>query len=248
MKLLRNFIAGNKLLKTIRKYRKHLNPILKAREEGDFSKEKKLIVDSTKLWVDDTLKSIDVRVHVNGRDNIPEEPFVVISNHQGYFDILAIMKAIEGHQVGFIAKESLKKVPYLGTWIVAIRGVFIEKNNAREAVKAIRNGINNLREGFSMAIFPEGTRSQNETIGRFKPGSFKLATKEKFTILPMAINGTYKVFEEKEAITGNQDVYIDILPPVCLKNMDKEELSNVHVQVEHMIRDDFEKLRQSLKS
>ena len=146
MKLLRNIPNGIKLFRSVSIFNYYLKDLEALRASGQGEKERELIAYATGLWVDKVIDIFDLTVNVSGKENIPADgPCVFIANHQGYADIVVLFKAAEGRQIGFIAKDSLQKVPYFGKWIQAIRGVFIKRGDAREALKSIQDGVQTLK-------------------------------------------------------------------------------------------------------
>lgn len=237
MKLFRNIPNGIRLFRSVGIFNKHMKDIARARETGDFEKERELIAYWTGLWVDNVIDLFDLTVNVSGRENVPENgPCVFISNHEGYGDIVVLFEALEGRQIGFIAKDSLENVPYFGKWIKAIRGVFIKRGNTREALKSIQDGVDTLKQGFSLVIFPEGTRSRGPRMGEFKAGSFKLATKAKVPIVPITINGSYDLFETKSVITGGAVIDVVIHPAIDTASLDRHQIANITHEVDNTIR------------
>lgn len=238
MKLFRNIPNGYRLFRSVSVFNNCLNKIEAARNTGDVEKEKAIIGESVALWIQRLEELFEITFHIEGQENIPETgACVFISNHQGYADIIAILKMMDGKQVGFIAKDSLEKVPYFGKWIKAIRGVFIKRGDAREALKSIQAGVQTLKDGFSLVIFPEGTRSQSAEMGTFKPGSFKLATKAKVPVVPVALNGTRHLFEDRGVITNGAVIDVKILPAIDTASMDRHQLANISHEVEDTIRE-----------
>ncbi len=243
MKFFRNIPGGFKLFNSVRVFGKAMKTIDAAREAGDKEKEKAVIGENVAVWIDDLMRLYDITINIEGKENIPrEDGFVFISNHQGYADIIVLLKVMEGRQVGFIAKENLQKVPYFGKWISAIRGVYIKRGDAREALKSIQAGVNHIKEGFNLVIFPEGTRSRRPEMGEFKPGSFKLATKAKVPIVPVAINGTRHFFEDRGIFTNGVVIDVKVLPAIDTKSLDRQELANIPHQVENNIRETLAEL------
>lgn len=237
MKIFRNIPNGFKLFKSVSILNYYRNDILALKESGEKEKERELIAKATGEWVDRVIDLFDITINVRGRENLPKEgPCVYISNHEGYGDIPVMFKALEGRQIGFVAKDSLQKVPYFGKWIAAIRGVFIKRGETREALKSMQEGIKLLKEGYSLVIFPEGTRHHTAGMGEFKPGAFKLATKSKAPIVPISINGTRHLFEDKDVITNGAVVDVVIHPPVITDGVDRHELTNIPHLVEDTIR------------
>ncbi len=243
MKLLKNIPGGFKLFRSVRVFNRAMKEIEEVRNSGDTEKEKQLIGDYVTRWIHNLIDIFDITITVEGAENIPKDDgFVFISNHQGYADIIVILHMMEGRQVGFIAKESLEKVPYFGKWIKFIRGIFIKRGDARESLKSIQEGAKQIKQGFNLAIFPEGTRSHTTEMADFKAGSFKLATKAKAPIVPVAINGTRHLFEDNGYITNGAVIDVKILPPIDTASLDRHQLANITHEVENTIRDNLAEL------
>ena len=234
--LLRNLPFGIRFLHSIRQYDYGVKIIEDARAAGDAVEERRCTAELVHHWAATTCERFGITVEVTGQENIPEEDgFVVIANHQGYLDIVALMYAFEGHQIGFIAKDNLEKVPYISKWIRMSRGYFIKRGDARASLKTIQKGIEDVKKGYNMVIFPEGTRSKCSETGEFKGGSFKLATKAKAPILPVAMNGSYHFFEDT-GVVKPCTVTMEILPPVETAGLDRKAISAVEAKLYEDIR------------
>lgn len=164
----------------------------KGQEEAD-----KYAQQTAYLWSKYTIKTIGIELEVKGLENIPEEPCVFIGNHTSILDIPIMFYTID-RMVGFIAKKEILKVPVLGTWLEKGHCIPLDRENPREAIKTINYGVELLKKGYSLAIFPEGTRSKDGELGEFKKGSLKLATKSKAPIVPIAIDRAYTSFEKNK--------------------------------------------------
>ncbi|MDD6154098.1 MAG: lysophospholipid acyltransferase family protein [Eubacteriales bacterium] len=224
--------AGLKVLGSLRSFNHYSKDIAAARNSGGDPAEQEALANSTYKWASRVLEIFDVDLHVTGTENIPEKDgFVVISNHQGYADIVALLVAFRGHQLGFVAKEELRKVPYIGKWIQNIHGVFLKRGNPREAIASMKEGVAQVKRGFNMVIFPEGTRSKGPVTAPFKAGSFKLATMAKAKIVPVTINGTYHIYEETGSAHKGVDVYVAIHPAVDTASLDRKAIRQLETQV-----------------
>ena len=161
------------------------------------------------LW----LGRIDVDVH--GLENYPRgsRRICVVSNHQGYADIL-LLEAYLPDIGGFVAKQELKWVPILSTWMRIFHCVFIDRRSIRRGSRAIERAVGYVRRGFPMLIFPEGTRSHSARMGSFKGGSLKLAIDSEATIVPVTIDGTYRVIEQKGRLQPARTTLV-IHPPLA---------------------------------
>lgn len=147
-------------------------------------------------WALLIIKITRCTVTVTGRENIPKKGGACfVSNHCGYFDIV-ILLAYCGRPIGFVAKKELGFVPFLNCWIYMIGGLFIDRSSARKAVRTINKGVQRIKSGGGMIIFPEGHRSKGRGLLPFHPGSLKLATMAEAPIIPVAIEGSYDVFEK----------------------------------------------------
>ena len=159
---------------------------------------------------------------VTGRDNIPKNGgLCFVSNHVGIFDIVLAL-AYSGRPFGFIAKKELLLVPGINLWIFLLGGFFIDRKKPRKALKTINLGIKRIKSGGAMLIFPEGTRSRGREIGPFLPGALKLATSSEALIVPMAIRGSYDVFEKTYRVISGP-VSVHFLNPVNPADMSPQD-------------------------
>ncbi|MDR3336981.1 MAG: 1-acyl-sn-glycerol-3-phosphate acyltransferase [Treponema sp.] len=137
---------------------------------------------------------------ITGKENIPEKGGVCfVSNHGSIFDIVLLL-ASAGRPLGFVAKKELGFIPILNLWILLIGGLFIDRSNIRKSLRTIKTGVKHIQGGGSMLIFPEGHRSKGQGLLPFHPGSFKLATQSGAPIVPVAITGSYEVFEKTHRV------------------------------------------------
>ena len=141
------------------------------------------------------LRIAGVKIEVSGLDNIPDESCLYVGNHNSYVDIL-VSEVVIPTGAGFVSKDSLQKIPGFSSWMYLIHCLFLNRTDVREGLKMITTGAEYLKEGYSMFIFPEGTRSRDGHIGEFKGGSLKMAQKAGAPIVPVAISGTSSIFEK----------------------------------------------------
>lgn len=185
------------------------------------------IFESVSEWARFTTNNFGIKVNLYGLNNLPESNCLIVANHQSDFDIPVLLSYIP-KPIGFVAKKQLANIPVISYWMRAIKCVFLDRENVRASIKAINEAVDNLKGGYSMVIFPEGTRSRSRELGEFKKGSLKLALKSKVPIVPITIDGTYKAFEGNE---GNKfkdaEVNIIISKPIIIEELSKEEKSNL---------------------
>ena len=238
MKIIKNIIPGIRLYISLRHLAAFKREINKAIAEGDYEKEREYILKSTRKWGNYILQTFCIDLQVDGRENIPEKgPVVFVSNHQGYADIAITCAALDKFQFGFVAKDDLTKVPFYGKWIGNIRSVFIKRNDSRESLKAISEGIDLIEKGFSLLIFPEGTRSRGGPMGEFKKGSLRLATKPGVPVIPISISGTSRIFEEQGYIKNGIQAHMIIHPAIETSGLNKTEASNLSTEVERIVKE-----------
>ena len=210
--------------------------------------EQEEILKACQIWSNHIVERMQVDIRVIHEENLPKHgPVVFIANHQSYADILTFLYIVKNHQVAFIAKDNLEKIPFFGKWVERIRGIYIHRGDARASLATINEGVEYLKQGFSLVIFPEGTRSRSSDMGEFKHGSFKLATKAKVPIVPVTLNGGYHTFEDHGAVTKGQHIDVLVHPPIETKDMSRQELAELTAQVEAIIRTGLAELVQRSK-
>ena len=197
-----------------------------------------LILQPVVWWI---MFFLGTRVKIIGKENLPKkgEKYCVIPNHSSVLDIPSIFST--GRWPGAVAKKEAFKIPLINGLMWLIHCVKLDRKSPRDAIKAIHDSVNNVENGFPMMIFPEGTRSKNGKIAEFKAGSFKIATRAKAKIVPVAIKNSRQGFEDAHYI-GIVPIYVEILPPIDTALLDEEELRTLHTRVENEIRDAYDKL------
>jgi 1-acyl-sn-glycerol-3-phosphate acyltransferase len=205
-------------------------------KQKNTEKRIKLVHKVTSFWARSLVVLSGSKITVEGEENIPKDTAVLyVGNHQSNFDIPILLSYIDKPK-GFISKIEVKKLPMVASWMREMRCVFMDRNDIRQSVIAINEGAEKLKQGYSMVIFPEGTRSGKEEMGEFKAGSFKLAIKSGVPIVPVAINGSYNIMGKKSLIIRPAKVHINILKPIYTTEISKEGLKDLHNIVSEEIR------------
>jgi 1-acyl-sn-glycerol-3-phosphate acyltransferase len=175
---------------------------------GTKSSVKQFVYSISTAWARYILFVNGVKYTAHNKENIPESKnnLVVVSNHQGSFDIPIYISCLP-FSVGFIAKHELKKMPIINIWMTALDCIFIDRKNLRESSKKINERIHQ-KDKNPIFIFPEGTRSKGPQMGAFKPGSLKMLFQEGADVLPVTISGSYKCMElHKNVKSAHVDVF-----------------------------------------
>ncbi len=181
------------------------------------------------------LKLIGVHITVKGIENIPKDQAVLyVGNHRSYFDILVGYTTVPG-LMGFVAKKEMLRYPLLPIWMKHVHCLFMDRDNLKEAMKTIIEGMRQVKEGVSVWIFPEGTRNRNENILdllEFKEGSLKIAEKSGCPVVPVAITGTAEVFEKHIPIMKASQVTIEFGQPFIIKELEprKRKFAGAYTQ------------------
>lgn len=166
------------------------------------------------------------KVNVIGRENIPDDRAVLyVGNHRSYFDIVIGYTLIKG-QCGFVAKKEMEKIPLLSIYMRYLHCLFLDRENIKEGLKTILVGIDKIKNGISIWIFPEGTRNKAEQetdLLDFKEGSMKMAEKTKCPIIPVAIHNTADIFEKHMPRIKRQEVTFRFGEPIDIASLDKEQ-------------------------
>ena len=159
--------------------------------------------------------NISGRVHVvgHGTEHIPEKDgFIFFPNHQGMFDMLAIIDT-NPHPVGVVVKKEASNIILVKQVIALLRGIAIDRKDVRASMAVINQMSQEVKEGRNYVIFPEGTRSrQGNQLLEFKGGTFKSAVNAKCPIVPVALIDSYKPFDMKSV--KEETVHVYYLEPI----------------------------------
>lgn len=173
-----------------------------------------------KHWSSSLLNIAGTTLIIEGEAHIPQdEDVLVIANHQSNFDI-PIMISLLKRPSGFIAKMELSKMPFVSGWMKALGCVFMDRSDIRKQVKAIGEGAKLLEGGHTLVLFPEGTRSKTGSLGEFKAGGLKLATRSKVRVLPISIQGSIDIMQRDSLKINPAEVRIVVHPPVTIESKD----------------------------
>lgn len=197
-----------------------------------------------RLWGNIALWANRVKVRVEGLQHVPGQgPYVFMSNHQGSYDIFALL----GHlpfQFKWLAKKEIFSIPILGWAMKATGYIFIDRQGTRETVKAMKNAAEKIHEGMSVLIFPEGSRSPDGSIQPFKKGGFTLAIKSKVPIIPVAITGSREIIQKGKLSVYPGSISIRIDRPVETKGSTMKDREALMDQLHGIILKNFRLISQ----
>ncbi|KMJ59665.1 acyl-phosphate glycerol 3-phosphate acyltransferase [Bacillus sp. LL01] len=194
-----------------------------------------IIHQKPKHWAKTLVKLTGSEIEVVGEEKIPKGPVLFVSNHQGNFDVPILIGFLQ-KPLGFLSKVEVKKIPLISRWMEAMNCVFIDRKDRRKAILSIREGITTLKEGHSLVIFPEGTRSKGNEMGEFKKGGLRLATDSKVPVVPITISGSYKIMEESRFGFHPAHVKVTVHDPIYLPEDEKVDGNQLGLEVQERIK------------
>ena len=188
-----------------------------------------------------------ITCEVRGLENIPKDRAVLyVGNHRSYFDIVMGYTTVPS-PTGFIAKKEMIGIPLLNLWMEQMNCLFLDRANIKEGLKTILTGIEKVKGGASVWIFPEGTRNESKDpadLMEFHEGSLKIAEKSGCPVIPVAITGTDDVFERHTPWIRKSHVIIEYGEPIYLKELppDKKKLPGAYTRevISSMLRRQME--------
>jgi 1-acyl-sn-glycerol-3-phosphate acyltransferase len=180
-----------------------------------------------RVWCRMIARTAGVRVRVHGAQHIePGTSYVFLSTHQSYMDIPAMLGYLPA-QLRIAAKKVLFRIPFMGWHLTRAGHIPVDRSSTQNAVSSMQKAASYLRRGICAFVFPEGTRSRDGYLHKFKKGGFKLAIQAGVPIIPISIIGSRQVLPPDEIIfrPGPIDMYVDApIPTASLTDADLEPL------------------------
>lgn len=180
------------------------------------------------------------KVTALGEENVPKDtPVLYVANHRSYYDIILTYVRVP-RPTGYIAKKEMLKIPLLSNWMKNLHCLFLDRENIKEGMKTILSGIEKVKSGISICIFPEGTRNkEKDTFLPFHEGSFKIAEKAGCPIVPMTIVNSAAIFEDHLPKIKKAKVVIEYGKPIYPGELPKEERKFLGAGVQKIIEETY---------
>jgi 1-acyl-sn-glycerol-3-phosphate acyltransferase len=197
-----------------------------------------------KLWGKVALLANGVKVRIEGMGHLNGKgPYIFMSNHQGSYDIFALLGHLP-YQFKWLAKKELFSIPFFGWTMAAVGYISIDRGGTRDTVEAMNEAAQKIRDGMSVVIFPEGSRSPDGSIQPFKKGGFTLAIKSKVPIVPVAISGSRAIMPKDKFTATSGEIRILVAHPIETENSALKDRELLMKKVRETISKNFRSISQ----
>lgn len=171
----------------------------------------------------------------------PRNPYVVVSNHESFADILLISHL--PWEMKWLSKKEMFRIPVAG-WLMYLAGdIQVDRGDRESGQKAMAACADYLRNRVSVMIFPEGTRAVDGELGRFKDGAFRLAIETQVPILPLAVAGTKEALRKHDWRFGRADAEVHVMAPVPTEGLTLDDVDELRERVRDLISDQLATMR-----
>ena len=205
------------------------------KNKGDEAGCRKIVNREVPRWMKALMKIAGCKANVTGLENIPKDRAVVFAaNHQGDYDVPLTMVYL-GAPPAMVAKIETSKIPMVRTWMKLLDCIFIDRKDPRQAITAMRGADKILESGRNIVVFPEGTRSRGDHMNEFKTGVFKIPFSCGAPIVPVVIDGSYKIMEANHNLMCPGTVNVKVLPMIETAGMDRAAQKALPGEIARMI-------------
>ena len=197
-----------------------------------------------RAWARSILWISRVNVELKGLDNLPlDAPCILMPIHQSNFDIPVLLGRLP-IQFRWLAKAELFKIPIFGRGMRGCGYISIDRSNRKSAFKSLADAAQRIRDGASVLIFPEGTRSRDGEIGAFKKGGFVLTVDAGVPIVPIIIYGTRAIMPKGSLLLKPGGAYMEILPPIASSGYTRETKDQLIMVIRETLLTAFDRVRE----
>jgi 1-acyl-sn-glycerol-3-phosphate acyltransferase len=187
-------------------------------------------------WARTTLRLCGVKVTTRGLEKLDtKRNYVYVCNHASMFDIPAVLAAIPD-QIRIVYKKEINWVPIFGWGMKWGSYIAIDRSRSVDAMKSIEQAVEKIRSGASVLLFAEGTRTLDGKLQQFKRGAFNLAVKAGVPVVPLTINGSYRLLPKHSMVVHPGRVELVLESPIEIRGSDKQEEQRVMEEVRMAIQ------------
>ena len=180
-----------------------------------------------------------VKIHVEGNEKIqPNTSYLFLSNHQSIFDIFLIYGWLNC-KFKWVMKKEIRKIPIVGKACDIMGHIFINRSSAIQAQKSLLLAEAKLKNGNSVVIFPEGTRTKDGCLGKFKKGAFTIARDLHLPIIPITIKGAFEVMPYNKLFFTPGKISMIIHEPIDTSNLSDDNIYDMIENVKQIINQDL---------
>jgi 1-acyl-sn-glycerol-3-phosphate acyltransferase len=198
-----------------------------------------------RIWAKCILAASNIKVTVEGLSNLNRTgSYIYMPNHVSNFDI-PVLQAYLPVQFRWLAKAELFKIPIFGYAMKRAGYISINRFDRKSAIQSLNKAAEIIRNGTSVIIFPEGTRSQNQNIQSFKKGGFVLAVDSGVPIIPVIIHGTWTIMQKKQILVRPGNVVLEIKKPINTSDYTRETKDDLMEKVRNIVMDSYDKSKKN---
>jgi 1-acyl-sn-glycerol-3-phosphate acyltransferase len=198
-----------------------------------------------RIWAKCILAASNIKVTVEGLSNLNRTgSYIYMPNHVSNFDI-PVLQAYLPVQFRWLAKAELFKIPIFGYAMKRAGYISINRFDRKSAIQSLNKAAEIIRNGTSVIIFPEGTRSQNQNIQSFKKGGFVLAVDSGVPIIPVIIHGTWTIMQKKQILVRPGNVVLEIKKPINTLDYTRETKDDLMEKVRNIVLDSYDKSKKN---
>lgn len=195
------------------------------------------------VWV---TRIAGMKVSIEGLENIPRGVCLFAANHTSNADAPAIVGSIP-RRIAILGRKSLFDIPIVGYAFHLARFVPVDRENRDAALESVQQAVKNIREGYSFLVYPEGTRSPDGRLGRFKKGSFVIAIEAQIPVVPVACSGAHLVMKKKSLVIRPGHVRVRFGKPIDAAAYTVEQRDDLALRVHDAIAADLPEDQKPLK-
>ena len=186
-------------------------------------------------------------VKVTGKEKLqPNQSYIFAANHQGVYDIFLLYGFLDV-PIKWIMKESLRSIPLVGKACEMAGFIFLDKSSPMAAAKMLREAGQRLKNGVSIAIFPEGSRTSTGELGKFKKGAYQMAMDMQLPVVPVTINGSYQVMSRHTFLFMPHRMEVIIHDPLPTENLVAENLRDTATHIRALLEESRERIASELR-
>lgn len=216
--------------------------VCRMQKQGKIEQHDNVVRKHVYNWANRLLGLAGASITTEGKQNIPNQPVVFVANHQGYFDIPLMLTQMDKPNP-IVAKKEIMKIPMIRGWMEQLNCVFLDREDPRQSMESLKTAQELLAKGYSVVIFPEGTRNSGGPLGEFKAGAIRVATRAKVPVVPVCIDGSHALMKKGSLWIHPAKVHIRILPAVSTEGMSREEIRALPEQLRGQIALELEQMR-----